>query len=430
MPKEKKISSKRAQKNFTKSRFALVTIFTDENIDFKKIYDVNSNNIFYMVAQQEKCPKTGKLHYHVYMEFMVRKNMRCVQRLIFKDKEKSKQIHVEAPVDHERCAKYCKKVKSRIAGPWEFGEFQGSHERSRTDIDAVIQAIKLGKDFEYFKNNFPHQALLYESKIKNWIAEEKLKNLPDFVSMDVMLVYGAAGTGKTSWCIGAARRMGLNLYHVQSPADKNSKQWWQGYNGQKAILIDDFNGQWNINYLQQMLDGYIKQVDIKNTWGVGCYNTVYITSNKPIEDWFPKSYKRSPDLLESLKRRINRVMRMSWVENVITKKKDVKTEVLKNEKPVKVDTSLHCEDWFGQWHDNDDPDEQELQNLIEEEPEWMGMVSKIEKEDLKRQVIDMPKEVIQISDLYDEPPTPMTGGVGQFEERVAEQEIEKKIEKI
>jgi hypothetical protein len=72
---------------------------------------------------------------------------------------------------------------------------------------------------------------------------------------------------------------------------------FNGYDGEKVLLIDDFNG-W-IKYTLRILDGYPLRLNIKNgvTWAR--FDRVYITSNAKPANFYKREIKKN------FKRRIN-----------------------------------------------------------------------------------------------------------------------------
>lgn len=92
------------------------------------------HNLDYGVGQMEKCPSTGKLHYHFILRFKT--SERCFvkfQRLFGKwhhyEKQRAKQV--------EQAVGYCSKKESRVDGPWIIGS--GMTQTRLTEImDAYV----------------------------------------------------------------------------------------------------------------------------------------------------------------------------------------------------------------------------------------------------------------------------------------------------
>jgi hypothetical protein len=86
--------------------------------------------------------------------------------------------------------------------------------------------------------------------------------------------------------------------------DKGSSQQFpfDGYQGEKAILIDDYSGWLDYEFLLRVLDKYKLRLNIKGSYTYANWNTVYITSNVRPRFWY-----RETKNTENLQRRITKV---------------------------------------------------------------------------------------------------------------------------
>jgi hypothetical protein len=105
--------------------------------------------------------------------------------------------------------------------------------------------------------------------------------------------WGPTGTGKThrSWL-----EAGEEAYIKSS-----SNKWWDGYRGQTRVIIDEFDGQIGITHLLRWMDKYPCSVEVKGGTLPLMATDFWITSNKPIEQWYPDA---SGNQVEALKRRV------------------------------------------------------------------------------------------------------------------------------
>lgn len=67
----------------------------------------------------------------------------------------------------------------------------------------------------------------------------------------------------------------------------NSGLWWDGYSGQKVVLIEEFRGQVQLQKMLQVLDKYPLRLEIKGGSVPARYELVIVTSNTRPEDWYP-----------------------------------------------------------------------------------------------------------------------------------------------
>ena len=111
--------------------------------------------------------------------------------------------------------------------------------------------------------------------------------------VDVVVIIGQAGVGKTRACYNADEY----LYQV------TDFKWWDGYVSQETILIDDFYGsRCSYSTLLRLLDRYQYSLPIKNSFTWKRWKTVLITSNVHPEQWYTKGFT------PALQRRIDLIL--------------------------------------------------------------------------------------------------------------------------
>lgn len=159
----------------------------------------------------------------------------------------------------DQAIKYCKKD-----GNWvEFGEPKRQGERS--DLLGVKQAALDGG-----MRNVTNQ---YETMAAFQIASKFLTyNEParDFKPR-VIWIWGPTGTGKSR----KAREVCTEDTYTKNQGSK----WWDGYDGHKSIIIDDFRDSWwPLTYMLALLDRYEFQVEVKGGYRQIRAETMVITS--------------------------------------------------------------------------------------------------------------------------------------------------------
>lgn len=73
----------------------------------------------------------------------------------------------------------------------------------------------------------------------------------------------------------------------------SSHKWWDGYNGQKKVIMDEFDGSIGINYLKVWTDPTGPPCSVETKGGVVplLANQFWIISNKDWRDWYPDASK-------------------------------------------------------------------------------------------------------------------------------------------
>jgi len=179
---------------------------------------------------------------------------------------KTKNIHLEqmmgTPEDSE---KYCRKD-----GEYEsLGKF--TSQGCRTDLDVIQQRLETKEPMvEIARDNFP-QYLQYGNawrRYRTLILEEQTR---DFRQVEVIVHAGATGTNKTR----SAMESEEHIYKISGC----QLRWWDGYEGQKTIIIDEYANQIKITELLPLLDGYQYRLETKGGFTYAGWTKVFITTN-------------------------------------------------------------------------------------------------------------------------------------------------------
>jgi hypothetical protein len=141
-------------------------------------------------------------------------------------------------------------------------------------------------------------------KIRYWGNIMKMHSFylkpPMRPAVEVYVVIGPTGTGKTHWCHEAA---GDNAYLKCSRV-----KWWDSYKSEENVIIDEFAGMIDITYLLKWFDVYRCTVEIKGGQVALFAKKFWVTSNLEIDEWFPNA--KSEHVL-ALKRRVTNVIKMT-----------------------------------------------------------------------------------------------------------------------
>lgn len=260
--------------------------FTDfELLDFEKIYKEYEDIIRYICFGIEICPKTKKKHIQGWIQFYDPKRMTRVKNIFG-----TKRIHIEICRGNEYDNdKYCKKDNNFK----EFGKF--IKQGYRTDLELLKKSIfndNVPKN-DIIKNNFETYCR-YRNGIIDALKIRDEENVPKFRKLYVELICGPTNSGKTRKAMEEATYM----------INGSELDWWDGYNNDKIICIDEYNNDVKITKLLKILDGYKLRLPIKGSFTYARWNKVYITTNlRPDElHWNAKE-----EHIKALKRRINKI---------------------------------------------------------------------------------------------------------------------------
>lgn len=238
----------------------------------KPVFDEKSMRA--LRGQREKCPKTGKLHWQFYVKFKEPQRPKGAG-----DKCGCEGAHMEPrkfQTKGNNMEDYGLKSETSIEGTqFVYGSIEAK-QGERTDLKAMGQDIIDGKKIEDIARENPELYIKFSKGItglrnitlqkRNW-------------EMDVRIYWGKAGLGKT-------RAVYDEFEDVYT---KMENKWWDGYNGESCVLIDDFNplDNWvSFKYLLKLLDRYPLLVETKGGSANFCSKTVIFTCNDDPNKWF------------------------------------------------------------------------------------------------------------------------------------------------
>jgi hypothetical protein len=238
--------------------------------------NLKQHEINYIIFGQEK-GENQTPHLQGYISFEKRKSFGVVKKLI------SPRIHLEASKGSPNQNKtYCSKGENIK----EYGQIPRG-QGARTDLVALAQACKAGASLKQIADHFPSATIRYSTGIirLKQIYQQQRTGPPE-----LWCLWGKTGTGKTRrvW-----QYANIDMLWVH-PGDR----WFDGYDGQPAVLFDDFDGSWfKITYLLKLIDRYAFTVPIKGAYVNWVPKVIYFTSNLHPKEWYPNAKQDHVDAL-------------------------------------------------------------------------------------------------------------------------------------
>ena len=80
-------------------------------------------------------------------------------------------------------------------------------------------------------------------------------------------IYGDPGTGKSYATMDILKNQvdaGGRVFKPRLAQQSGGKQWYDGYDGEEALWIDEYADNWSVAYLKTILDVYQLSVEAKN----------------------------------------------------------------------------------------------------------------------------------------------------------------------
>lgn len=266
--------------------------FTMYEIDVCTNWDKLPEGIKYLVWQLEKCPKTDKLHTQGYAEFDSPYRLNRIKEILG-----SKSAHIEKRIGtRDQARNYCMKPETRVEGPWERGVWEAGKQGARNDLKEISDAIKDGADFKKCFEINPGACLRYPKGIDRAINIFEKKEM---IEKKVTVYWGKTNTGKTykAWM-----EAGTEAW------SKPHGSWFDGYEGQENVIIDEYDGDIPITTFLQILDKYPISVPIKGGFRTWKAKRIWITSNLEWKRWYPTADEKH---IEALERRLHSITELT-----------------------------------------------------------------------------------------------------------------------
>lgn len=281
----------------------------------KKEIKLKELPVQYIVVGKEICPKSGKQHLQGYLYYGEKKSLGVLKKKV--DDEAHWTAASGTPQEN---AKYCKK-----GGDWWE---QGTQPvmGARTDLDLVAERVRKGASLKEIAEDHPGMFVLH-SKGFAALQSKLMKDRNE--KPDVTWIWGETGSGKTKFAVELC-----DSFYM-----KDGTVWWDGYEQQKCIIIDDFDGKWPFRDLLRLLDRYPYQGQTKGGYVKINSPNIVITCEFP-----PKCFWEGSELKQVMRR----------ITKVIEQKRP---EVLGNTIPEPLDKTKEMQEF-----------EQKLSNFLHPPP--------------------------------------------------------------
>jgi hypothetical protein len=271
------------------------------------------------VCGLEKCPTSGNYHLQCYLSLKRKRRIAIIFRNfigVWKCNVWPWIKHAIASAWHNK--KYCEKDGES----WCLGEMAeaaeevlkklgGRGQGKRTDIESCVEAIRKdpwkkklyharenAKQFFNFNRAFNEYLKLErdEAYHKGFATSDRATD------MNNHNYYGGPGTGKSYEIEQAVKRLieanpSLRVYY------KTVNKWWDGYDGEEIVVIDDYRSSMPFSELLNLLDGKPFRREAKGSCICLRANHIFISTPKHPRYWYKKLMEEDGDAEGQLLRR-------------------------------------------------------------------------------------------------------------------------------
>lgn len=256
------------------ARYWLLTI----PIDAYKLPTELPANILWLRGQQERGDNTDYHHWQLFCTFKQPARLAAVKKIF------GEKCHAE-PSRSQAAEQYVIKDDTAIAGTrFELGQ-KPFQRNSKTDWDSARSLAKSGK----LDDCPPDVYIKYYRTLKE-IGRDHMTKPKDLDSVCGIWIYGPPGVGKSHF---ARQHYGPNIFF------KPQNKWWDGYQHETSVLIDDFDSKQLGHLLKIWADKYSFVAETKGNSIHIRPDRILITSNYSIEEIFNEDL----ELQKAVKRR-------------------------------------------------------------------------------------------------------------------------------
>lgn len=235
-----------------------------------------------IIFQEEVCPTTGHRHLQGFARF--KKGVTKAQAYgTLASRADMAHLWLRPAIAPAAAVEYCRKGETRDGETWEEGDLeftQGKSNRMIECVNMLMEGARIGE----VAREYPEQYFLHARGFEALRAQVNLSTIPAWRTVSVYVIHGRSGAGKTR----AAYQHDPGLY--QLARGSTDACWFNGYDGQATLLLDDFYGWIRYSELLHLLDGYPYRLDIKGGFAYANWTTVIITSNDPPEGWYSRAF--------------------------------------------------------------------------------------------------------------------------------------------
>jgi len=243
-------------------------------------------DVQYTIWQHER-GEDGTEHIQGYVAFMQKKRLKWLKE------ECDNRAHWEPRQGtHEQAKAYCSKEDTRIGGPWEHGDESKIPRKKgeRTDLKRAFDLLNSGSsevELMMDPDMFPVWARYYRAFERFRMLTEPKRNWVTHTTV----FWGTSGCGKTRRAhyeasLKADGTVGEPYYVLRKP--QGQAVYWDGYQGEKHVIIDEFYGWIPRTQMQVICDRYPAIIDTKGGARNFLATKIWITSNEPPDQWWAR----------------------------------------------------------------------------------------------------------------------------------------------
>lgn len=199
----------------------------------------------------------------------------------------------------------------------------GNNQGKRTDIEAMAKDFRENPwETKLTKaRKFPNQFCNYNRAFEKLLTLERdyqyhsdYHNSERKNNMKNYVYHGPAGCGKSHTVEQEVKKLIRDNPHLRVYY-KTIQKWWEGYDGEEIVVIDDFRSSMPFSELLNLMDGKPFRREAKGTSICLRAHHIFFTTPHPPNMWYKKLMEEDGDASEQLERRIYQLREFTRDDN-------------------------------------------------------------------------------------------------------------------
>ena len=227
-----------------------------------------------MVMGKEMGEDRKTPHLQGYIQFSRRLRLTQVKKI---DYLGTNRTHWEiARKDAQTNIDYCTKEEGEPTSKiWYWKKGKQVTKGQRSDLQEIRRMIQAGVPEIDIANAW------WEHWLRYWRSFERYRGLvcqkkgTEERDVSVYWFSGPPNCGKSKEAHRMAKAMNKPYYVICG----EQMQWWDGYNGEETIIIEEYHNSVKLTWLLCLLDRYICRLPVKGLHTYACWTTVIVTTN-------------------------------------------------------------------------------------------------------------------------------------------------------
>lgn len=277
--------TKKARKQLQRAKHWVWTVFSAELVSAPQaLIERLTPQVTYAICQRELAPGTGRRHLQGYSAHSRPVSIKQVKEMLGDG-----AAHLEvARGTPEEASDYCKKEASRDtaadSGPFTCGVLANvSGQGRRMDLEKLKVDLDKGTELKDIAGAHFSAFLRYARSIKEY-RQLTFNVMPRSFQTECIVYWGPPGSGKTR----SAGWFDTPEHTFWLPRPRSGSAWWDGYQGQRTVVVDEFYGWLQRDLVQRLIDRTPLRVEIKGDTVNFRARRVIFTSNTDPPRWWPR----------------------------------------------------------------------------------------------------------------------------------------------